>query len=277
MATPEEKLAALHQMATVPEYATIVPLFAAIFDYVRNNGQTGIGVDTAPDRGARTAAGFPLLLPADIRVDREVLTRFLLGLVAVLREHGNAGDDALARCAQKLSSGAFDPGPLIPALLERRRAPLDEAATGLAMPPPLLEYLMEIPLKTALEQYSAEIPPEGFPEWQESLCPVCGSPPGMAELAAEEGRRLLSCSTCFFKWPFKRLKCPFCGCEDTEKLSYFTVDDGPTRVDSCGACSRYLKTRDSRRGNAAVPLEVEDLLTIHLDLMAAREGLERGR
>jgi FdhE protein len=48
-------------------------------------------------------------------------------------------------------------------------------------------------------------------------------------------------------------------------------------VDSCKACSRYIKTRDSRKGNADVPLDVEDLLTMHLDLLATREGLERGK
>jgi FdhE protein len=73
------------------------------------------------------------------------------------------------------------------------------------------------------------------------------------------------------------LKCPFCGNEEVDKLAYFVAGDGPTRVDSCKACSRYIKTRDSRKGNADVPLDVEDLLTMHLDLLATREGLERGK
>jgi len=54
-------------------------------------------------------------------------------------------------------------------------------------------------------------------------------------------------------------------------------DEGATRVDTCQACSRYIKTRDSRKGGVDVPLEVEDLLTIHLDLLASREGFERGK
>jgi FdhE protein len=93
----------------------------------------------------------------------------------------------------------------------------------------------------------------------------------------EEGRRYLSCATCNVRWSFKRLKCPYCGTEDGEKLSYFTAGDGPCRVDTCGACSRYIKTRDSRRGHDRVPLEIEDLLTIHLDLLASREGFARGK
>lgn len=53
--------------------------------------------------------------------------------------------------------------------------------------------------------------------------------------------------------------------------------NGVTRVDTCKACSRYIKTRDSRKGAADIPLDLEDLLTMHLDLLAAREGFERGK
>lgn len=88
---------------------------------------------------------------------------------------------------------------------------------------------------------------------------------------------MLSCSACSFSWQFKRLACAYCGSDDPEKLSYFTAGDGATRVDTCKACSRYIKTRDSRKGNSDVPLEIEDLLTIHLDLLASREGFERGK
>jgi FdhE protein len=46
---------------------------------------------------------------------------------------------------------------------------------------------------------------------------------------------------------------------------------------SAAACSRYIKTRDSRKGGVDVQLEVENLLTIHLDMLATREGFERGK
>jgi FdhE protein len=45
----------------------------------------------------------------------------------------------------------------------------------------------------------------------------------------------------------------------------------------CRKCSRYLKTRDARLGDADVPLEAEDLATLHLDLLAGKEGFERGK
>lgn len=60
--------------------------------------------------------------------------------------------------------------------------------------------------------------------------------------------------------------CPVCGSRA-----------GMDEVGVCRKCSRYIKTRDSRKGNADVPLEAEDLATIHLDLLAGKEGFERGK
>jgi len=280
MSTTEIKIAALRQAAdSSPEYAAITPLFVALYDYISGReARTGITVDLSGiNRAERSAHGFPLVSPAELSVEREVLTSFLEGVVRVLEQQGSAGDEELERIAGALSAGEIDPQSLLVAILERRRAPLEEASSKLDVPAPLLEYLFEIPLKTALEQCSGAIPADAFPDWHESVCPVCGSRPGMAELAGDEGRRQLCCSACFYSWQFKRLKCPSCGCEDTEQLSYFTAGEGATRVDTCRACSRYIKTRDKRRGDGDVPLEVEDLLTLHLDLLASREGFERGK
>lgn len=280
MPTTELKIAALQKAAvTYPEYASITPLFVAIYEYVSGReSKTGITVDISGiNRAERTENGFPLVSPAELSIDREMLITFLMGIISVLEKHGKEGDEALDSIAQAISSGQLDPEPLLLAILERRRGPLDEAAASLGVPAPLVEYVFEIPLKTALEGCAAGFPEDAFAGWQENVCPVCGARPGMAELKGEEGRRRLSCSACFYRWPFKRMQCPSCGCEDAEKLSYFTAGEGATRVDTCRACSRYIKTRDSRKGEADVPLEVEDLLTIHLDLLASREGFERGK
>jgi FdhE protein len=197
--------------------------------------------------------------------------------VGVLHQQGTQGEVALDRIARALTSEAIDPKPLLLAILERRRGPLEEVSLALDVPAPLLEYLFEIPCKTSLELFAAGFGADAFPGWQENICPVCGARAGMAELVGEEGRRQLCCSACSYAWPFRRMKCPSCGCEDAEKLSYFTAGAGATRVDTCRNCSRYIKTRDARKGGSGVPLEVEDLLTIHLDLMASREGFERGK
>ncbi|MDD5285686.1 MAG: formate dehydrogenase accessory protein FdhE [Desulfuromonadaceae bacterium] len=280
MLRTEMKIASLRQAAeSSPEYAAITPLFIAVYEYVQGReDMTGISIDLSGVKPAeRTASGFPLISPAELSIDREALIAFLLGVVPVLKQQCKDGEADLEKIVQALSSGEVDPLPLLLAILERRRGPLDETAARFDISPPLLEYIFEIPLKTALELYASTVPPDSFPEWQENICPVCGSRPGMAELAGDEGRRQLSCSACYYSWTFKRMKCQSCGNEDADKLSYFTAGDGATRVDTCRACSRYIKTRDSRKGARDLPLEVEDLLTIHLDLLASREGFERGK
>ncbi len=280
MTTIERKIEALRAATgKSPEYAEIVPLFIRLYEYIAGQGhETGIGIEVSNSgTGERTATGFPLLSPRELRVEAERTAAFLNAVIALLKEAGREGQDGLERIATALASGSIDPAPLFSAILERRRGPMEEAAAIAGVAAPLLEYIVEIPLKIALERFAEGYSSDGFPAWEEGFCPVCGSRAGMAELTGDEGRRLLSCSACNFRWPFKRLKCPYCGNEEAEKLAYFTADDGPIRIDTCTGCSRYIKTRDSRKGNADVPLEVEDLLTIHLDMLAAREGFERGK
>lgn len=261
-----------------PEYRDLLGVFLAIYAYVDGReGETGIsfGPPDAPDD--RTRAGFPVLSPESVRVDAEPAASFLLGIVDVLAGIGREGAEELARLRASVAAGSLDLRSVYAACLARDRGPLDEAARSIAVPPALLEFALEVPLRTALERFAEGIPADAFPGWKEGFCPVCGGRPGMDEICGEEGKRRLSCSGCFHVWPFKRLKCPYCGCEDPEALSYFTSDEGPTRVSVCRRCSRYIKTRDSRKGRADVPLETEDLVTLHLDLLAAREGFERGK
>ena len=280
MYSTETKIEALQQAARrAPEYAAIAPLFMAVYDYLLGReAMTGIGVDLAAvDRATRSSHGFPLISPTELSIDHSLLVPFLSGLLGVLELESKEGAPFLRGIGRALESGELDPEPLISAILERRRPPIDEAVLALGVPAPLLEYVLEIPLKAALELCAAVVDPDAFPGWQESFCPVCGARPAMAELAGEEGQRRLCCSPCSYTWSFRRIKCPSCGCEDADQLSYFTAGEGTTRVDTCRACSRYIKTRDARKGGGEVPLEVEDLLTLHLDLLAAREGFVRGK
>lgn len=279
MTRTDAKLEALKAaLITSPEYAEIVPFFVSVQEYLAGReAATGITAELSAGPSERNNAGFPLLSPSELKVDRDQATRFLLGLIDVLKLHGRDADGQLEKMATALANNRLDPGPLFLAILERRRPPLEEAAAAIEVPAALVEFVCEIPLRTMLEHLAEQYSMADVEGWHEGLCPICGSRAGMAELAGDEGRRYLSCSACSFKWPFKRMKCPYCGCEEAEKLSYFTVDDGPARVDVCKGCSRYIKTRDSRKGDAEVPMEVSDALTIHLDLVATREGYERGK
>jgi FdhE protein len=98
----------------------------------------------------------------------------------------------------------------------------------------------------------------------------------MAGFLGEEGRRMLLCHWCGHLWNFARVKCPFCQTADHRQLRYLSFGAAsPYRVDVCDHCRGYLKTADGRNIPGDLLLEAEDLLTPHLDLVAAREGFLR--
>ena len=138
----------------------------------------------------------------------------------------------------------------------------------------LLRFFLEESLRPALEvaaeKYSDRV---ANSQWNEGYCPVCGRIPKIGELREEEGRRFLFCSQCSTRWKFKRVKCPFCGNEEQQTLAYFSVEgDEKYRVDVCDNCKRYIKTVDFRTQADEPNLDVEDIATLHLDILAHEEG-----
>jgi FdhE protein len=280
MGRTAEKIAHLESTASShPGYREVLLPFREIFAYVAGReASTGIRF-AVPEGGGeeRIRGGLPLLSPESLSVDPGAAATFLSGLLDVLRRVGREGGEALDRIGRAAAGGELDLAALYAACLGRKRDVLEAAAKALEVPGPLLVFVLEVPLKTALEGVAEGLDPDRFDGWKEGHCPVCGSRAGMDELSGEEGKRHLSCSACFFRWPWPRIRCPYCGNDDPETVSYFTAGEGPVRVGVCRKCSRYIKTRDSRLGNASVPMEAEDLATLHLDLLAGREGFERGK
>lgn len=112
--------------------------------------------------------------------------------------------------------------------------------------------------------------------WLMGFCPVCGGEPLIARLAKETGKKTLLCHLCRTEWGFKRLECPFCGCDEQEKLRFFYDEkDRTCRVDVCDNCKTYLKAVDARETQKDVALFVSNLATLHLDVVAKHEGFQR--
>jgi len=112
-------------------------------------------------------------------------------------------------------------------------------------------------------------------KWSEGYCPICGKEPKIGEIKEEEGARFLFCNQCGIEWPYLRIKCPFCGNEEQQTLAYFTVeDDERYRVDVCNECKRYIKIVDFRETKEEPNLDIEDITTLHLDILATEEGYD---
>jgi FdhE protein len=143
--------------------------------------------------------------------------------------------------------------------------------------PALVEYVVDTALSFALQRAREEGLSASTEGWHQGYCPLCGGVPSMGELTGDESRRL-HCSVCATAWSFPRLRCAACGNTDPDALEYFTAE-GETahRVDVCRSCSSYLKTVDSREAGENLPMDIEDVSTLHLDLLAQKEGFARGK
>jgi len=116
-------------------------------------------------------------------------------------------------------------------------------------------------------------------------CPFCGGSPwigarraagaGGAGGRADAASRLLGCALCGDEWPLGRIRCPACAEEDPSKLPSFQSESHPAvRIEACEACRRYVKSIDLTLDARAVP-EVDDLVSLSMDLWAAKEGFTR--
>ena len=113
----------------------------------------------------------------------------------------------------------------------------------------------------------------------DSGCPFCGGPPGVGYLQVEPethgaGRHLV-CAFCGGERALERIRCPACGETDPAKLPVFRSERHPgVRLEACEGCRRYVKAIDLSIDARPLP-EVDDLLSVSLDIWAREEGWER--
>jgi FdhE protein len=83
------------------------------------------------------------------------------------------------------------------------------------------------------------------------------------------------CSHCGCDWRVDRLSCCVCGNKEQGSLQYFYGDgEAACRIDLCDACHHYIKTIDHRSLEGSDPC-LEDLATLHLDVLAVQKGYSR--
>ena len=140
----------------------------------------------------------------------------------------------------------------------------------------ILNFLIHMSIKPSIRANVEKLRDQvDLKNWMRGYCPICGSLPHMSEFKGE-GQRYLLCSFCSFQWPGERLRCPFCENSDHNKLHYFYTEGQEVyRVDLCDKCKQYIKTVDSRKLNYEPDLNLEDIATIHLDILASEKGFKR--
>lgn len=224
---------------------------------------------------AKGSANPPLLkiyeFPLDQEAAENLFGRLLLWLLDRPRTSAEAKKIAEAWQQEKLSLAK-----LFRHALARDENYFKNVALPLNLKEPLLFFLSFNSVRPAVETLAKSFRPPREQN-QGCSCPLCGSAPAMAQLRGEEGARYFYCSFCGTQWPGKRLICPYCQNQDQESLRYFTVENEKScSVYVCELCKKYIKTMNSRETPAPILLFIADLVTPHLDIMAAQEGYQRG-
>jgi formate dehydrogenase accessory protein FdhE len=114
---------------------------------------------------------------------------------------------------------------------------------------------------------------------RQGQCPFCGGFPWISarrDASLMEGaRRMLGCALCGGEWSFGRILCPACFEGDPEKLPSFQNETHENvRVEACETCHRYVKSIDLSEDARPIP-EVDDLVSLSMDLWAAEQGFTR--
>jgi FdhE protein len=214
----------------------------------------------------------PLLHGARIAVDGRATGRFVREILTLAAD--NSGPAASLRGALALDTDAAV--AVLEAAVVGDRARLDAVAVELGAAPGALTALAPLlgaPLLRACARRLADRVPVS---WTAGFCPVCASWPVVAEEHGLERGRRFRCGRCAADWPGTWLRCPFCDNADHRTLGTLVPDGIASRfVLTCQACRGYVKTLTVLRSTPAADLDVLDLATVELDVVALERGYAR--
>ncbi len=218
--------------------------------------------------------GFPLIEKQNFLLDVEASSRLFRSLCRVAAEATPLMAEGVQKIAEALVQKRLDIKRLFRDGFNEKI--FEEAADRLNLDKKVFLFLVLNSIKPSVEANVERLRPEVDQEaWLKGYCPICGSLPCLSLLKEETGKRYLVCSFCSYQWPIERLLCPFCGNKDQGSLRYlYTEDEESHRIDICEKCHQYIKTIDLRKTEAP-DLSLEDLATLHLDMLASQEGYRK--
>jgi FdhE protein len=240
-------------------------------------------IDLAEDRARdKLHSGVPLLRNPDgwkggedVPIDSAAIRALTLDLCEVMRESEARSSSATA-VAAAIKQHRLDVAALVAAVLNGRAPAMREQAATLEIDGELLGTLLRFSQFPALEQLAAQLAPlRSLAAWLPGYCPTCGSWPLLSEYRGLDQARFLRCGLCATEWSLDRLLCPFCGCRDHQQLGYLHVEgDQQKRAATCAQCRCYNKALATLMPIPPIELVVDDLATIHLDLIALEQGYQ---
>jgi FdhE protein len=218
--------------------------------------------------------GFPLMRKEDFPLDIEASIRLFRSLCRI----GKAANPHMAGQVEKIREVLGEKKTDLKRIFDRgvKEETIGQVAAETGLDKTILTFFLHNSIRPSIEAGVEQLRGELDPEtWRKGHCPACGSLPSLSLLKGEEGRRYLLCSFCGYRWRMDRLRCPACDNKEQQSLKYFCGEgEEAFRIDLCDSCHRYIKTIDYRNLEESDPC-LEDLATLHLDVLAAQKGYRR--
>jgi FdhE protein len=205
--------------------------------------------------------GFSLIPKEDYPLDIEASVKLFQSLCQIGKETNPRLAEQVGKVKEALDNKKIDLKNLLKKGVNEQK--IEKVADQFGLDIKVFSFLIQSSVRpsieTGMEQLRSELDPE---TWLKSHCPVCGSLPSLSLLKGEGGKRYLLCSYCGYQWRIGSLK-------------YFLGEgEEAYRIDLCDKCHQYIKTIDYRTLEESDPV-LEDLATLHLDLLASQKGYKR--
>ncbi len=222
--------------------------------------------------------GFPLFSREDLPLDLKGASSLFHRLLKYLSSRKRKDKEALEKVLNRVQTDSYWIESVMSAFLSSDETTIVDMAEEVTLEPMVLKFLTHMALRPSLNTLKESVIERIQKDsWNYGCCPLCGSSPDMAKLD-DQGRRFLHCELCGYEWCYPRLKCPFCENNEPKDLGYFVSEEEEGfRVDFCKKCNRYIKTLDMRVIDSPAPLELGNLITLHLDMLAHEQGFKTPR
>jgi len=218
--------------------------------------------------------GFPLLERKDFPIDIEASINLFQSLCQIGKDANPHMAEQVKKIEEAIENKRIDRKKLLRESVEDAKA--EQIANELGLDKRIFSFFIQESIRPSIEAGIEKISNELETEtWLKGFCPICGSLPHLSLLKEEVGKRSLLCSFCGYQWRIERLFCPFCNNKEQGSLHYFHGEGEETyRIELCDKCRQYIKTIDLR--NIEEPdLILEDLATLHLDILASQKGYKQ--
>jgi FdhE protein len=218
--------------------------------------------------------GFSLIQKEDFPVDTKASIKLFQTLCQIGKDSNPHMAEQVIKIKEIIDGKKIDLKTLLKGGVKEQK--IEQVADEFGLDKKVFSFLTMSSIKPSIEagmeQFRSQLDPE---TWLKGYCPVCGSFPSLSLLRGEGGKRYLICSYCGYQWRIDRLFCPFCNNQEQGSLQYlYGEGEESFRIDLCDKCHQYIKTIDYRNLEESDPY-LEDLATLHLDILASQKGYKR--